>query len=153
MLSKILDKVYVLFVLALVIGVLCLDNMHFPVWPKTWHLPFSPALEAYYIRTANDPLSAGLSVPNGWQNGMYFAEQLQIPFMLYFLFGKSHLPLVSLVPRVNLRSATCYACVSRYLSHWMAIDGRWCEEGIGCYCPWEYGRDGCEFVSLGDLGF
>jgi hypothetical protein len=92
MLSKILDKVYVLFVLALVMGVLCLDNMHFPVWPKTWHLPFSPALEEYYIRTTNDPLSAGLSVPNGWQNGMYFAEQLQIPFMLYFLFGKSHLP-------------------------------------------------------------
>ena len=115
MLSKILDKVYIVFTLALLMGVVCLDNMHFPVWPKTWHLPFSPGLEAYYIRTSNDPLSAGLSVPNGWQNGMYFAEQLQIPFMLYFLFGKSTPPFTLISHLLHLSSFHVYLlCRSRW---------------------------------------
>jgi hypothetical protein len=85
---SILDKVYVGFVVTLLLGIVCLDVTHFPVWPKTWVLPFSHGLEQYYIETYNDPLSAGISTPNGWQSGMYFFEQLHIPFLLYFLFGK-----------------------------------------------------------------
>jgi hypothetical protein len=33
-------------------------------------------------------LSANLPVPNGWQNGMYFCEQVHLPFLLYFLFAE-----------------------------------------------------------------
>jgi len=51
-------------------------------------MPFSHALEQYYIKTYNDPMSASLSTPNGWQTGVYFFEMLHTPFLLYFLFGK-----------------------------------------------------------------
>jgi len=83
-----LDKVYAAFVCTLLLGIVCLDVMHWPLWPKGWIMPFSHALEQYYIKTYNDPMSASLSTPNGWQTGVYFFEMLHTPFLLYFLFGK-----------------------------------------------------------------
>lgn len=85
---KLLDKIYTLFAIMLLAGMVALDHMHWPVWPKAWILPFSIRIEQYYIKTYNDPLSANLSVPNGWQWGIYFFEQLDVPFLLYYLFAK-----------------------------------------------------------------
>src|SRR5215471_9666356 len=87
--SGVLDKLYAVFVLVLLLGIVCLDVLHWPVWPKTWVPPFSRDLELFHIKTFNDPLSANLPVPNGWQSGMYFCEQLHLPFLVYFLFSKS----------------------------------------------------------------
>jgi hypothetical protein len=92
MLSSLLDKLYIVNVVALLVGIVTLDVMHFPVWPKDLFFSWSPAFEQYHIRNTNDPLSAGLPVPNGWQSGMYFCEQLYIPFLLYFLFAKGNPP-------------------------------------------------------------
>ena len=86
--SKYLDYLYNVYSVALLAGIICLDVLHFPVWNKNWALPFSHSLEQYYIKTYNDPLSAGLSTPNGWQSAMYLFEQLYIPFLFYQLFGK-----------------------------------------------------------------
>jgi len=88
--SSILDKLYIVFVIVLLMGLVTLDVMHWPVWPKSWILPFSPGLEQFHIKKFNDPLSANLPVPNGWQSGMYFCEQLHLPFLFYFLFAKSN---------------------------------------------------------------
>ena len=88
-----LDILYKVFFILLLVGIVCLDMRHWPVWPNDWVLPFSEALEEYHIRKYNDPLSANLPVPNGWQSGMYFCEQLHLPFLIYFLFAKSKPPL------------------------------------------------------------
>jgi hypothetical protein len=85
----IMDKIYSAFVITLLLGLVALDILHWPFWPKTWVPPFSHPLEQWYIKTYNDPVLAGLGTPNGWQDGMYFCEQLHLPFLLYFLFGKS----------------------------------------------------------------
>jgi hypothetical protein len=110
MLTKILDQVYNVYCIALLAGIVCLDVMHFPLWPKSWIFSFSPRLEQYHIRTFNDPLSANLPVPNGWQSGMYFFEQLYIPFLFYQLFAKS-------APRLRGK-----------------VDRRRAEEGVGGDC-------------------
>jgi hypothetical protein len=89
---KSLDILYYTFVLTLLLGIVALDVLHWPVWNKDWHFSFSTSLEQFYIKTYNDPLSANLPIPNGWQNGMYFCEQLHLPFLLYYLFGKGLSP-------------------------------------------------------------
>lgn len=87
--SNVLDKLYIVFVLTLLIGIVCFDILHWPVWPKSWIPSFAPSCEQYHIKTFNDPLSGNLPFPNGWQSGMYFCEQVHLPFLLYFLFAKS----------------------------------------------------------------
>jgi hypothetical protein len=89
--SSLLDKLYTVFIFTLLFGIVTLDVLHWPLWPKAWILPFSQGLEEYYVKTYNDPLSGSFSVPNGWQSGMYFCEQLHLPFLLYYLFGKGNL--------------------------------------------------------------
>jgi hypothetical protein len=88
--SDILNKVYIIFILMQVCGAIVLDVMHFPVWPKGLHFPFSPSVEQWYIKRHNDPLSAGLPTPNGWQTGMYLCEQFHTAFFVYFLFAKGN---------------------------------------------------------------
>ena len=90
--SSVLDKLYITFVVVFLLGIVALDTLHWPVWPKTLVPSFSRGLELFHIKTFNDPLSANLPVPNGWQSGTYFCEQLHVPFLLYFLFGKGNIP-------------------------------------------------------------
>ena len=100
MLRKALDILYIVFVLALLFGIGTLDVIHWPVWPKAWVPEYMHGLERFNVRKFNDPLSAGLSIPNGWQSAMYLCEQLHLPFLLYFLFGKRINPSSSLSSRV-----------------------------------------------------
>ena len=87
--SNILDKVYLVFVITLLIGIPVLDVIHWPVWPKGWYFQFGYNFEQWGLTKVNDPLIAGLGSPNGWFSGMYFLEQLHLPFLLYFVFAKS----------------------------------------------------------------
>jgi hypothetical protein len=92
--SNVLDKLYIVFVIVLLLGIVGFDVLHWPVWPKAWVPSFSRDLELFHIKTFNDPLSANLPVPNGWQSGMYFCEQLHLPFLFYILFAKSTIPIL-----------------------------------------------------------
>ena len=92
MLRKVLDILYIVFVLALLFGIGTLDVIHWPVWSKAWVPEYMHRIEQFNIQKFNDPLSASLSVPNGWQSAMYLCEQMHLPFLLYFLFGKCKLP-------------------------------------------------------------
>jgi hypothetical protein len=85
---RILDSLYVVFILMQLAGAVVFDVLHFPIWPNGFHFPFSPAVEQWYIAKHNDPLSAGLPTPNGWQTGMYLCEQFHAAFFIYFLFAK-----------------------------------------------------------------
>lgn len=78
-----------IFCFMLLAGIIALDTLHFPFWPNFLIPPWSHPLEEFYVKTYNDPLSGGYSIPNGWQSGMYFFEQLYTPFLFYQWFGKS----------------------------------------------------------------
>jgi hypothetical protein len=98
--SNILDKLYLVFVITLLLGLVVLDLIHWPIWPKGWYFQFGYDLEQWTVTKFNDPLLAGLATPNGWFSGMYFLEQLHLPFLLYFVFAKSNLS--SLVIRLTV---------------------------------------------------
>jgi len=102
MLRRVLDILYIVFVLALLFGIGTLDVIHWPVWPKAWVPEYMHRIEQFNVKKFNDPLSASLSIPNGWQSAMYLCEQLHLPFLLYFLFGKSNTPSTSLFFITNL---------------------------------------------------
>ena len=118
--SNVLDKLYAVFVIVLLLGIVGFDVLHWPVWPKAWVPAFSRDLELFHIKTFNDPLSANLPVPNGWQSGMYFCEQLHLPFLFYFLFSKSTFP--------------CLCIPSKTLS--FPANFRWNKEGVGFDYSW-----------------
>ena len=88
--SKLLDKLYIAFVVSLLFGIVVFDVMHWPLWPKNWYFQFGHDLEQWSIRNYNDPIAARLPIPNGWVTGVYFFEQLQRPFS----FSISYLPKV-----------------------------------------------------------
>src|SRR5271155_1515294 len=141
MLGKGFDILYIVFVLALLFGIGTLDVIHWPVWSKAWVPEYMHRIEQFNIQKFNDPLSASLSVPNGWQSAMYLCEQLHLPFLLYFLFGKSNgsLPLFF---------------TTRDFSHCLefATNGRWDQKGIGRNCCWNTNCCLCHMLFVRDCG-
>jgi hypothetical protein len=89
--AHLLDYVAHIYCIMLLVGIVSLDTLHFPFYPKSWIPPWSQGLEEWYVKTYNDPLSGSYSTPNGWQTGMYLMEMLYTPFLFYQWFGKSNL--------------------------------------------------------------
>jgi len=85
---KYLDIAYKVFVVVLLLGCVIVDILHWPAWPSTWHFKWSETFQKNYIKKYNDPLSQDLPVPGGWEAAMYFAEEISVPFLIYFLFAK-----------------------------------------------------------------
>jgi hypothetical protein len=89
MVRQILDIVYIVFVCLLLFGIATMDVLHWPLWRQEWTPAYFAQIENWYVKNYNDPLLAGYATPNGWISAMYFCEQLHLPFLFYFLFGKS----------------------------------------------------------------
>ena len=89
--GRVIDKIYTAFFLISLFFAVTLDVMHFPFWPKGFYFASGERLEQWYLRTFGDPIYGRLS--NGWVDGMFFLEQLQIPFWIAFAFLKGPPPL------------------------------------------------------------
>jgi hypothetical protein len=86
---KVLDYTYFVFLVITLFFAALFDVSHFPFWPSGWYFSWGRQFEQWYVNKFGDPIYARLSFPNGWVNGMFFLEQLQIPFWIYLLFVKS----------------------------------------------------------------
>jgi hypothetical protein len=84
-----LDRIYQVFLIITLFFAALFDVSHFPFWPNGWYLTFGRQFELWYIGKFKDPIYAGLPDPKGWADGMFFLEQLQIPFWIYLVFAKS----------------------------------------------------------------
>ena len=87
--GKILDQIYFVFLVVTLFFAALFDVSHFPFWPTGWYFSWGRQFELWYIDTFKDPIYARLPFPNGWANGMFFLEQVQIPFWIYLVFVKS----------------------------------------------------------------
>jgi hypothetical protein len=90
--ARVLDRIYLVFLVITLLFAALFDVSHFPFWPSGWYFTFGRQFEQWYINKFKDPIYSGLQSPNGWADGMFFLEQLQIPFWVYLVFVKG-LPL------------------------------------------------------------